>query len=361
MTLSACINQKIQTEKLITSPIQLVKIKFPEEDFVCHLENEALWVPTSAAAQTLFESAEIQNIKEDIPVSTKIESYEASLRLYHPKALERMLEIYQTLSTKELVSKIEATTKANNDSEVNQTGIKPSDYEDKILHIYKQMIDHQLPIGYTYLGLLYQQGQLVNKNLDKAYLYLKMAALMGNPRAQFLLGDYYFYILGDYQNGLKAHNCALAQSFYDSYHAMALGKEIFEKNYPQSLELHIKAAEHGYFKSLILLRSVFRDGLYGYDKDPDLTACFDQFIQTYSDNPDKIEGLEKACPLPEHPTLKFGEQENNVMVYKVEKKFNPAKKKRDDKLDKNSNKVKEKSLKKMRATLRHLKLNQSRF
>lgn len=135
--------------------------------------------------------------------------------------------------------------------------------------------------------------------------------------------------MGEYEKGVQALQCAASQGSMTAYQQLAVGATVFEENPPKALNYQIKAGDKGSLKSIALLRSVFRDGTMGYEKDKELADCFNQFILEFSINPKSIYGLEMACPLPEHPELKYGDDsltpEKRADIAKIERKFNPNK------------------------------------
>jgi len=47
---------------------------------------------------------------------------------------------------------------------------------------------------------------------------------------------------------------------------LAVGAIVFEENPPKALDYQMKAGDKGSLKSVVLLSSVFRDGMMGYEK-----------------------------------------------------------------------------------------------
>lgn len=299
---------------------------------------------TSGRAVTAFRQAEKLKKRHGVPIEDKVAAYEKAAKLGHPDALEQMLAVYYANNDPVVIKlrpkPITEFSMTNIIKEEFDKGVvlsKTRKYDAEIsalkLRISKESknVDHFAQIAQMKLD-----GKELQKDKKKAFDYLMYASQQGSLAAQERLGDFYFYELGEYEKGVEALQCAASQGSVTAQQQLAVGASVFEDNHPKTLSYHMKAGAKGSLKSITFLRSVFRDGTMGYEKDKELADCFDQFIKEYSLNPKGIYGLEWACPLPEHPDLKFGDQpltkEKKSDIAKVERKFNPDKQLTEDEL-----------------------------
>lgn len=304
-----CATQKMQNERYLTHELEITPYHY-QDSFQCVTSPKPKY---SKRMKLSFSRAE-EVFDQWVPLEEKIRLYQESLALGDTRALSRMLKLYQAYDA---IAKKQPNYK--------------SPYDEKILELYHDMlVERSLPEGYTEYAKLKRDGILVYKDESVALDYINHAAKLGDSEAQVLLGDHYMYKEGDYFKGKKAYECAAKQDNVNAYHALAVAAEIFEENYAKSLHYHEKAAALGSLKSIIYLRSVFRDGLYGYDKDFVLTSCFHNFYEEYYRNPSLLHGFEGACPIPDHPSLADGnlplDDEQLVNIRSIEYKFNPHQK-----------------------------------
>ncbi len=264
-------------------------------------------------ARQAFRKAE-NAFSRDIPLENKIALYEKALDAGETKSLKRMLVLYESYG--------------ENNKTLAEGGVYEN-YMSEIIEIVNKMLNtYDLPEGYSAYAKLKKEGELLYKDDIKAQNYIYHAALLGDLDALLMLGDHYMYVEGDYFKGKQAYECAAKQDNLRADRALAKSYEIFEGNYPKSLENHSKAAEKGSQASLLELRATFRDGLKGYNKDPDLAMCFHWFHEAYLLKPNQpLSGFRWSCPLPAHPELEKGDlpydDDLKSVIMKVEREFNP--------------------------------------
>lgn len=70
--------------------------------------------------------------------------------------------------------------------------------------IFNKIEDQNYAPALNLLGVMYNNGDYVDKDLDKAFLYYKKSAELGNPDAKFNLGQMYFYGEGVEQDYIKS-------------------------------------------------------------------------------------------------------------------------------------------------------------
>lgn len=337
--ISAACSPKYQLEKNLSQGVNVPKYPYAAP-FQCVAAPKERY---SNQAVQAFKKAEKQRKSPDVSVEDKIAAYQKADKLGHPEALQAILSVYYE-NNQPIIRHVARRSNVDpfsmygmiRGSNEMETVIVKNKYDQEIeeirLKIAGQQKNNDHLVSLAQMKLKGTGG--VQKDEKRAFDYLMYASLKGNVNAQEQLGDYYFYQLGEYEKGVKALQCASSQGSATAYQQLAVGATVFEENPPKALDYQIKAGDKGSLKSVALLRSVFRDGTMGYEKDKELADCFNQFILEFSINPKSIYGLEMACPLPEHPELKYGDDpltpEKRADIAKIERKFNPNKAVTDD-------------------------------
>lgn len=117
------------------------------------------------------------------------------------------------------------------------------------------------------IGLLYQFGEDVKRDYDKAFKYFKMAAENGNPDAQCELGRIYCTGEGveqDYKEGFKWFKLASNQNNELAHGNIAF---MYEKgygvnqDYKQAFRYYMMAAEHGNILAQKTISNMYAKGL----------------------------------------------------------------------------------------------------
>lgn len=310
MVIQACAIYKGDNEKYLFHDYDIKRYDITQS-FVCQVVTPK---KVSWQARQAFQKAE-KSFSQNIPLEEKVALYEKALESGETKALSRMLVLYEVYAAS------------------NKEAAEGSEYEDYMAEIinihHKMLIEYNLPEGFSAYAKLKKDGKLLYKDDIKALNYTYHAAMLGDLDGLLMLGDHYMYVEGDYFKGKEVYECAAKQNNIRADLALAKAYEIFEENYPKSLQNHIKAAEKGAPQSLLYLRATFRDGLNGYDKDPDLAMCFHWFNEAFLlQSNQSLAGIRWSCPLPEHPELGKGDlpydDERKLSIQKVEQEFNPT-------------------------------------
>ena len=129
----------------------------------------------------------------------------------------------------------------------------------------------------TALGVMYIGGIGVEQNNTKGYQYIREAADMSDPKAQYTLGALYYLGAGvekDYKKAFNWLNLASKQNYIDAKYNLAVMYEFGEgvdQSYEKAYEYYLFAARRDNLESQIKLASMYRDGI-GTDKDLDKSA-----------------------------------------------------------------------------------------
>lgn len=82
--------------------------------------------------------------------------------------------------------------------------------------IFNKIEDQNYAPALNLLGVMYNNGDYVDKDLDKAFLYYRKAAELDNPDAKFNLGQMYFYGEGveqDYKKSFYWYDASAKQNY----------------------------------------------------------------------------------------------------------------------------------------------------
>ena len=129
----------------------------------------------------------------------------------------------------------------------------------------------------TALGVMYIGGIGVEQNNTKGYQYIRKAADMSDPKAQYTLGALYYLGAGvkkDYKKAFNWLNLASEQNYIDAKYNLGVMYEFGEgvdQSYENAYEYYLFAARRDNLESQIKVANMYRDGI-GTDKDLDKSA-----------------------------------------------------------------------------------------
>ena len=124
----------------------------------------------------------------------------------------------------------------------------------------------------TALGVMYIGGIGVEQNNTKGYQYIREAADMSDPKAQYTLGALYYLGAGvkkDYKKAFNWLNLASEQNYIDAKYNLAVMYEFGEgvdQSYEKAYEYYLFAARRDNLESQIKIADMYRDGI-GTDMD----------------------------------------------------------------------------------------------
>ena len=172
----------------------------------------------------------------------------------------------------------------------------------KAIDLYMEMVKLQVPLGYYDMGVMTQRGVGVVQSDKDAMLFLLKAGDMGSPIAQVRLGNTYIYNLKKYQLGVSYLRCAAHQNDARANYELATYHEIIDRNYPVALHYYQKAAALGELKGSMQIESVFRNGLFSYQKNKKVEDAYYEISSQLSNNPGlRFPNLANSHPLPPNP------------------------------------------------------------
>jgi hypothetical protein len=177
------------------------------------------------------------------------------------------------------------------------------------LDLAQDLIDRKIPGGYYDMAQFLEAGYGVKEDKDLALKYYRKAADMGNPDAQYHVGD----ILTGVDNpaiqeiGLRMYRCAAEQGYGKA--GLELGSWLkADKTFPEALQAYQLGAKAGDPTAALAMQHGFDgppadDRLYylGQQKDPERVKRYDairKFLGDYSYLHPKVPEIDKIVPLP---------------------------------------------------------------
>ena len=132
--------------------------------------------------------------------------------------------------------------------------------------LIKKIAEQGNAIGQWRLGLMYENGDGVEKDCEEAFKWFRKSAEQGDDSGQVDLGNMYFNGTGveeNHEEAVKWFRKAAEQGSYRGQYALGtmyyLGTGV-EKNYAEAVKWYRKATEYGNFIAMELLGSLFEHG-----------------------------------------------------------------------------------------------------
>ncbi len=177
----------------------------------------------------------------------------------------------------------------------------------EILDITEDLVDRGIPGSYYDMGRHLDYGCGVEKDPDLALKYYRKAADLGNPEAQYTVGDWMTRVRNQtvWKVGLQMYRCAAEQGHGDA--AWSLGSKFqLDSLYPESLQAYQLGAREGSTLAALELQQGFNAptdyvGYLPVDKDEERTKRYDsirRFLDTYSYLNPKVPEIDSIVPLP---------------------------------------------------------------
>ncbi|MHC9243716.1 tetratricopeptide repeat protein, partial [Pseudomonas aeruginosa] len=192
---------------------------------------------------------------------------------------------------------------------IQGTGV-PRD-ENKAVDLVEKAIQQNSPRAFYLMGVMLQQGVGVKIDETAALSYFRKAADMGDPYGQLAVGESLRNASVNlpeperrrgYQIALTMLNCSLSQDLPEAGHLLGRHYLNFENDIHQALEYFQRAAALGYNDSLYRLYTIFDEGEYGIQKDPQRAACYYELRKQLKTEPGRrFPDIDRLCPLPPPP------------------------------------------------------------
>ncbi|MFK1438010.1 tetratricopeptide repeat protein [Pseudomonas aeruginosa] len=209
-----------------------------------------------------------------------------------------------------------AAEKGHHKAQLNLAGLYiqgtevPRD-ENKAVDLVEKAIQQNSPRAFYLMGVMLQQGAGVKIDETAALSYFRKAADMGDPYGQLAVGESLRNASVNlpeperrrgYQIALTMLNCSLSQDLPEAGHLLGRHYLNFENDIHQALEYFQRAAALGYNDSLYRLYTIFDEGEYGIQKDPQRAVCYYELRKQLKTEPGRrFPDIDRLCPLPPPP------------------------------------------------------------
>ncbi|WP_080940079.1 sel1 repeat family protein [Chromobacterium violaceum] len=179
----------------------------------------------------------------------------------------------------------------------------------EVIDLTQALIKEGIPGGYYDMGLYLQKGYGVQQDSELGLKYMRKAADLGNPEAQYAVGDMLTKINNPtvYEIGYDLWKCAAAQGHGQAALFYAITEEEL-KNYPEAIKYFHLAAKAGDESGASRLADGFNgpakdDQLYylGLAKDEERSQRYKaiwSILSDYSYAHPKVPELDDIVPLP---------------------------------------------------------------
>lgn len=180
---------------------------------------------------------------------------------------------------------------------------------EKAVLIVEDLMRKGVPAAFDQMGTYHDSGIGVRSSVDRAYAFWQLAAEMGNPAAQAYLGGkldaaYTSSRMGIWGNstvGIKMLECSFAQGYGPAAYRLAQSIEIDGKDYSRSLRIYHEGVKFGSLDCAQALSSSFRhqEPVTGNLIDMARADRYSTIGEALELNPDlRFPNLDKVLPLP---------------------------------------------------------------
>ncbi|MEX6016003.1 SEL1-like repeat protein [Providencia vermicola] len=181
--------------------------------------------------------------------------------------------------------------------------------QQEVIDLVERLIKMNIPFGYFIMGTYLQQGYGVEQDTEAAFQYMLKAAVMGNPDAQYVIGERFMDATKPQSYRLDLGQAMLSCSAEQGYTkaAYTLGVSYKNKgNYSRALYFFQKSAEYSHEIGAYKLASIFSTNdpnneidYTGQQIDPERVRRYKLIEQELSNNPyAKFPDINKIVPLP---------------------------------------------------------------
>lgn len=185
---------------------------------------------------------------------------------------------------------------------------------------YKKAIECGYGEGASAIGIIYEEGYHVEKNLAKAMEYYRLADELGDSNGALRLGDLYFnggYVKKNYSEAMKLYEKSARLgnplAFYNIGNMFKEGLGV-EVDYATAVEFFRKAGKLGYIKALVSIGSMYEEGI-GFEQDYEKARMFYERAGEFNCG----EGFKKLGNLYEKG---LGVERNHLKAFECYKKAN---------------------------------------
>ncbi|WP_368919985.1 SEL1-like repeat protein, partial [Providencia vermicola] len=182
--------------------------------------------------------------------------------------------------------------------------------QQEVIDLVERLIKMNIPFGYFIMGTYLQQGYGVEQDTEAAFQYMLKAAVMGNPDAQYVIGQRFMdatkpqYFRLDL--GRSMLTCSSEQGYANAAYRLGMNYWVADNNYSKALEYFQKSIEYGHTRGAYKLSKVFNTNdpnnqldYLGQKIDPERVKRYQKIHDELDKNPyAKFPDINKIVPLP---------------------------------------------------------------
>jgi uncharacterized protein len=173
----------------------------------------------------------------------------------------------------------------------------------KAVELIERVIKLNVASGYYQMGVFLEQGIGVQEDQAASLTYMRKAADMGNPEAQYAIGRKLTRMDGKELRqrvvpiGKAMLVCALSHGHSQSGYQLSFTLE--DEDVPGALAALQRSSALGNASSLYRLEKIFSDGEYGLTKDSARSEVYKRLrAEVQADKSKRFPNLDDICPLP---------------------------------------------------------------
>ncbi|WJW83124.1 DUF6396 domain-containing protein [Moellerella wisconsensis] len=182
--------------------------------------------------------------------------------------------------------------------------------QQEVIDIVERLIKMDIPFGYFIMGTYLQQGYGVEQDSEAAFQYMLKAAVMGNPDAQYVIGQRFMdatkpqsYRL-DLGRSMLA--CSAEQGYANAAYRLGMNYRVADNNYSKALIYFQQATQYGDERGAYTLTDAFSTNdpnnkldYLGQQIDPERVKRYQKIHDELDKNPyAKFPDINKIVPLP---------------------------------------------------------------
>ena len=190
---------------------------------------------------------------------------------------------------------------------VSQGMADSPDAPSETVALAKQLIDQGVPGGYYDMGHYLSQGYGVEQDDEKSRRYIRKAADLGNPDAQYYVAELLGRIVGPKDDMVRLRRCAMEQGHAEGASALAGYLQALQ-DYPEAVKAYQEAVRSGHSLSAYYLgksfapenvnNELYRLGLVGDKERSRRYSLISKFLEIHEYQNPKVPDVDQIVPLP---------------------------------------------------------------
>ncbi|HHR6028169.1 TPA: DUF6396 domain-containing protein [Providencia alcalifaciens] len=182
--------------------------------------------------------------------------------------------------------------------------------QQEVIDIVERLIKMDIPFGYFIMGTYLQQGYGVEQDSEAAFQYMLKAAVMGNPDAQYVIGQRFMDATKPQSYRLELGRsmlaCSAEQGYANAAYRLGMNYRVADNNYSKALIYFQQATQYGDERGAYTLTDAFSTNdpnnkldYLGQKIDPERVKRYQKIHDELDKNPyAKFPDINKIVPLP---------------------------------------------------------------